>query len=306
MTRLEFVGGKLAYAVSVYIGEGFDEHGQAASNCPCSTAKVQVKEEETSKFSLQLDHHQEELVQLLESFLQTHDIAIAGIEYIEDENGVAYVHDANVINSNYNKFVEDHIESLAQDVDQLPMQIRPIRASDLVIELALRKMGIYTPIQEWKSQMRVNNITGELASVSSLDTFSMSSYDSDSEQQKISNTSPFGIHFSMWESEEAESYVNELIESSREQKQVLLFSRTTCPFCKKAKRLLLENQIKTSIIELDQLVDGDRIAQAVQHINQRATVPAIFAGGISIGGLEEGPGLVSMLESNTLQSLIHG
>ena len=64
----------------------------------------------------------------------------------------------------------------------------------------------------------------------------------------------------------------------------IVFSKTTCPFCFKAKTALDEENFKYEVIELDLLDNGSAIQEALNIITGQRTVPNVFIGGSSIGG----------------------
>jgi len=64
----------------------------------------------------------------------------------------------------------------------------------------------------------------------------------------------------------------------------IVFSKTTCPFCFKAKTALDECSLGYDCIELDQLDNGPAIQKALELITGQRTVPNVFIGGSSIGG----------------------
>ena len=103
ITRVEFVGGRLMYAVRVDTSEGFElcpadacEIEPSAMQCP-NMAKPE-------KFTIDTDFgHQ--LVPKWEAFLAANDIAVAGIEFITDADGNDFTYDVNT-NTNYNAAAE--------------------------------------------------------------------------------------------------------------------------------------------------------------------------------------------------------
>jgi glutathione synthase/RimK-type ligase-like ATP-grasp enzyme len=100
IVRVEFVGGQLLYAVRVDTSQGFElcpaDACQIADACPADGTgdKFQI----ISKF-------QHALVPSWQSFLAANDIGVAGIEFIEDEQGCTYTYDVNT-NTNYNPDAE--------------------------------------------------------------------------------------------------------------------------------------------------------------------------------------------------------
>ncbi|GMM27619.1 dithiol glutaredoxin [Martiniozyma asiatica (nom. inval.)] len=76
------------------------------------------------------------------------------------------------------------------------------------------------------------------------------------------------------------SQVKELINS----KTVFVASKTYCPYCSSAKRLLEKAYPDAYILELDTIEDGDDIQAALQSISGQRTVPNIYIKGKHIGG----------------------
>ena len=66
---------------------------------------------------------------------------------------------------------------------------------------------------------------------------------------------------------------------------VLIYTKSTCPYCHAAKALLTRKGAAFDEVG----VDGDRAAQAAmaKKANGRATVPQIFIGGRHVGGCDD-------------------
>ncbi|RBP04182.1 glutaredoxin 3 [Roseiarcus fermentans] len=66
---------------------------------------------------------------------------------------------------------------------------------------------------------------------------------------------------------------------------VVIYTKSTCPYCHAAKALL--NKKGAAFDEIG--VDGDRAAQAAmaEKAGGRSTVPQIFIGGVAIGGCDD-------------------
>ena len=103
ITRVEFVGGRLLYAVEVDTSQGFEL-------CPADACRVDIPvgacpaEAPSEKFRIVRDF-QHPLVPRWQAFLAANDIGIAGIEFIIDETGRAFTYDVNT-NTNYNPEAE--------------------------------------------------------------------------------------------------------------------------------------------------------------------------------------------------------
>ena len=87
---------------------------------------------------------------------------------------------------------------------------------------------------------------------------------------------------------------------------VVMFSFTTCPFCRRAKDYLEEKGIKYTSMELDELDgnQGNEIRAVLGKKTKRTSVPSIFVNGNYIGGCNDGPGLLPLGESEELEKLL--
>ncbi|WP_395241617.1 glutaredoxin [Salmonella sp. s51933] len=69
---------------------------------------------------------------------------------------------------------------------------------------------------------------------------------------------------------------------------VVVFSKSYCPFCKMAKKALADAGLKDYLLfELDNRDDGDEIMDILLKITGARTVPRVFIGGECIGGGSE-------------------
>ncbi|KAL1461291.1 hypothetical protein WDU94_013201 [Cyamophila willieti] len=69
--------------------------------------------------------------------------------------------------------------------------------------------------------------------------------------------------------------------------KVVVYSKTHCPFCKQAKKLLAENDYNFQVVELDTLSDGPSIQEALFERTGQKTVPSIFIHGKHVGGCSD-------------------
>ncbi|KAL3723101.1 hypothetical protein ACJRO7_035304 [Eucalyptus globulus] len=67
---------------------------------------------------------------------------------------------------------------------------------------------------------------------------------------------------------------------------VVVFSKTTCPFCVKVKELLSQLGVNFKAIELNQETDGSEIQSALAEWTGQKTVPNVFIGEKHIGGCD--------------------
>ncbi|GAA5804142.1 Glutaredoxin-1 [Helicostylum pulchrum] len=80
----------------------------------------------------------------------------------------------------------------------------------------------------------------------------------------------------------AQEIVEELISSNK----VVVFSKSYCPYCSKAKNLLKELGIEFFAIELDNEDQGAAIQQYLHDKTGQRTVPNIFIAGQHVGGCD--------------------
>ena len=103
ITRVEFVGGKLVYAVRVDTSQGFEL-------CPADVCQLEAAASAgpavppADKFQI-LPRFEHPLVPAWQAFLAGNDIGIAGVEFIVDEAGRTFTYDVNT-NTNYNADAE--------------------------------------------------------------------------------------------------------------------------------------------------------------------------------------------------------
>ena len=69
--------------------------------------------------------------------------------------------------------------------------------------------------------------------------------------------------------------------------QVVVFSKTSCPFCRKTKNLFLDKGIDAKVIELDKVDNGDAIQDALLELSGQRTVPNVFIKGNHLGGNDD-------------------
>merc|ERR1712002_1264494 len=69
--------------------------------------------------------------------------------------------------------------------------------------------------------------------------------------------------------------------------KVMVFSKTTCPFCTKIKQLFDSLKIEYEVLELDQISDGADVQAALLEKSGQRTVPNVFINGEHIGGCDD-------------------
>jgi len=107
-----------------------------------------------------------------------------------------------------------------------------------------------------------------------------------------------------FDTEETMKYIDDFVEKSSE--TVVMFSFSTCPFCRKAKDYLDEQGISYSAVELDAL-DGNRgneIRSMLGRKTGRTSVPAIWINKEFVGGCNDGPGLLTLASNGKLDNML--
>lgn len=107
-----------------------------------------------------------------------------------------------------------------------------------------------------------------------------------------------------FDKEETMKYIDDFVEKSSE--TVVMFSFSTCPFCRKAKDYLNEQGISYSAVELDEL-DGNRgneIRSMLGRKTGRTSVPAIWVNKEFVGGCNDGPGLLTLASNGKLDNML--
>ncbi|KAK6915148.1 Glutaredoxin [Dillenia turbinata] len=78
-------------------------------------------------------------------------------------------------------------------------------------------------------------------------------------------------------------FVKNTISSHR----IVIFSKSYCPYCKRAKAVFKELNEVPHVVELDQRDDGSSIQDTLSEIVGRRTVPQVFIDGKHIGGSDD-------------------
>jgi len=86
-----------------------------------------------------------------------------------------------------------------------------------------------------------------------------------------------------FEVSDADTLLRYLAPEFKVQESVSLFTKPGCPFCTKAKQMLIDNNMQFEEIVLGQ----DATTVSLRAVTGRATVPQIFIGGRHIGGSDD-------------------
>lgn len=105
----------------------------------------------------------------------------------------------------------------------------------------------------------------------------------------------------------AATSVKDIVEDAIAKNPIAVFSKSYCPYCMRAKALLvstgksIEGFQQPKILELDEMSEGESIQQYLFEKTGQRTVPSIFIGGKHIGGSSE---LSEVAGRNALVGLI--
>ncbi|KIY69767.1 glutaredoxin [Cylindrobasidium torrendii FP15055 ss-10] len=82
--------------------------------------------------------------------------------------------------------------------------------------------------------------------------------------------------------------VKQFVEESIEGNKIVVFSKSYCPYCKRAKALLKDNYPSEEFLvyELDERDDGSDIQAYLAEKTGQRTVPNIFVGQNHVGGCD--------------------
>ncbi|GAB2267390.1 Glutaredoxin-C4 [Dionaea muscipula] len=83
--------------------------------------------------------------------------------------------------------------------------------------------------------------------------------------------------------------------------KIVIFSKSYCPYCKKAKAVFKELEVEPFVVELNERDDGSSIQDALNRIVGRRTVPQVFIDGKHIGGSDD---TVDAYQSGELAKLL--
>ncbi|CAL5184593.1 unnamed protein product [Lathyrus oleraceus] len=103
-----------------------------------------------------------------------------------------------------------------------------------------------------------------------------------------------------WDSASASS-LGEFVAKTIDSHKIVIFSKTYCPYCKKAKAVFKELNQVPYVVELDERDDGSKIQDILTNIVGKRTVPQVFINGKHIGGSDD---TVDAYESGLLAKLL--
>ncbi|KAJ0266460.1 Glutaredoxin-C4 [Hirschfeldia incana] len=93
----------------------------------------------------------------------------------------------------------------------------------------------------------------------------------------------------------------EFVKKTISSHKIVIFSKSYCPYCRRAKSVFSELNQVPHVVELDEREDGGSIQSALGEILGRRTVPQVFIDGKHIGGSDD---TVDAHESGELAKLL--
>uniref|UniRef100_A0A4W3JTW8 Glutaredoxin-2, mitochondrial n=1 Tax=Callorhinchus milii TaxID=7868 RepID=A0A4W3JTW8_CALMI len=68
---------------------------------------------------------------------------------------------------------------------------------------------------------------------------------------------------------------------------LVIFSKTSCPFCVKAKDVFEAMKVSYRVVEIDEREDGCFLQHTLGILTGSRTVPRVFVNGVCIGGAQQ-------------------
>ncbi|KAJ7566705.1 hypothetical protein O6H91_02G115000 [Diphasiastrum complanatum] len=102
-------------------------------------------------------------------------------------------------------------------------------------------------------------------------------------------------------SADAKSSALSLVKSTVKDHPIVIFSKSYCPYCKRAKGVFSSLKKVPHVVELDLRDDGRDIQDALFELVGKRTVPQVFINGKHLGGSDD---TVEAHESGHLEKLL--
>eukprot|EP01134_Creolimax_fragrantissima_P006246 CFRG6246T1 len=81
--------------------------------------------------------------------------------------------------------------------------------------------------------------------------------------------------------------IEERVTSLVRYSDIVIFSKTTCEFCKESKKMLSGLNVSFKVVEVNAIKNGDAVHNAVKRMSKQKTVPIIYIKGELIGGCSD-------------------
>jgi len=69
--------------------------------------------------------------------------------------------------------------------------------------------------------------------------------------------------------------------------KVVIFSKSSCPYCRRVKQLFSDIDQPTHVVELNEVKRGADMQRVLQEMTGQRTVPNIFVNGKHLGGCDD-------------------
>ncbi|ORY20708.1 thioredoxin-like protein [Naematelia encephala] len=103
----------------------------------------------------------------------------------------------------------------------------------------------------------------------------------------VATSFKLGSALSTTTSPEMSASVKQLVDSSIADNKVVVFSKTYCPYCRRAKQILTQETDNVKIFELDEEDNGSEIQAYLKQLNGQGTVPHVYINKEFIGGCSD-------------------
>ena len=124
----------------------------------------------------------------------------------------------------------------------------------------------------------------------------------------LSRPSPFGVVSSAvsrstvrYMSSQSASSLQDTIKSDIASSQVVIYSKSYCPFCTATKNTFADLGVDATVFELDELDNGADIQSTLMEMTGQRTVPNVFVNGEWVGGNDN---TQAALRSGKLQKML--
>ncbi|CAI2382230.1 unnamed protein product [Moneuplotes crassus] len=98
------------------------------------------------------------------------------------------------------------------------------------------------------------------------------------------------------------SLKEDTVDSLIDENPVIVFSKSYCPFCIRAKALLSDMKVQFKAIELDKTNDGGKLESSLKTYSGQRTFPNIYINKVHVGGNDD---LQRKYQNQELQKLLN-
>lgn len=99
----------------------------------------------------------------------------------------------------------------------------------------------------------------------------------------------------------ASESVLEYVRDTANRSPAVIFSKSYCPYCNRAKKKLQDLKIQYVAIEVDLVQNQQELVDALFELTNQRTFPNIFIKGIHVGGCDD---LFNKLGDGTVQQIL--